>query len=204
MKYSSSIPIIQSRHKCCRRVVTSITACRSLFGSVHWTLKQYSSITSDDNHPYFFVIFSLFCWYFSFSIAGLSIFGNVPLTLKTMPNMVTNHPPFFPIFLADSFAILLLFFIQHSHNFIFGNVHWTLTTMPNMVTNHSLFFLFFSFLIFSLFYCYFSFSIATTHNAQDGHQTSPIFPLFFSDFSSLFFCYFSFSIATPSILGTAH
>ena len=26
----------------------------SIFGSVHWTLKQYPSITSNDNYPYFF------------------------------------------------------------------------------------------------------------------------------------------------------
>ena len=65
----------------------------------------------------FFVIFSPFYWYFSCSIAALSIFGNVRWTLKTMPNMVTNHPPFFPLFFSYFVAILLLFFIQHSHTF---------------------------------------------------------------------------------------
>ena len=48
--------------------------------------------------PIFFVIFLLFYWYFSFSIPTLSKFGNVCWTLKTMPNMVTNHPLFFSPF----------------------------------------------------------------------------------------------------------
>ena len=123
----------------------------SIFGSVHWTLKQYPSITSNDNHPYlfcdffailliffiqhthifqiwkcvldpennaqyghqpspiffsiFFLIFSLFYCYFSFSIATLSIFGNVCWTLNTMPNMVTNHPP--------SFSPILFWFFHY-------------------------------------------------------------------------------------------
>ena len=63
----------------------------------------------------FFLIFSLFYCYFSFSIATLSIFGSVHWTLKT--HMVTNHPPFFSLFFSDFFAILLLFFSQHSHTF---------------------------------------------------------------------------------------
>ena len=36
---------------------SSRKACFSIFGSVHWTLKQYPSITSNDNHPYFFLRF---------------------------------------------------------------------------------------------------------------------------------------------------
>ena len=48
--------------------------------------------------PIFFVIFLLFYWHFSFSIPTLSKFGNVCWTLKTMPNMVTNHPLFFSPF----------------------------------------------------------------------------------------------------------
>ena len=67
--------------------------------------------------PIFFVMFSLFYWYFSCSIAALSIFGNVHWTLNTMPNMVTNHPPFFSIFFLIFFAILLLFLLEHSHTF---------------------------------------------------------------------------------------
>ena len=62
-------------------------------------------------------LLSLFYRYFSFSIATLFIFGNVCWTLNTMPNMVTNHPPFFPLFFRIFFTILLLFFTQHSHTF---------------------------------------------------------------------------------------
>ena len=86
--------------------------------------------------------------------------------------------------------------------------------MPNMVTNHPLFFLHF-FLIFSLFYCYFSFSIATLSIFGSVRWTlntqcpiwSPTIPNFFPYcflIFSLFYCYFSLSIATLSIFGSAH
>ena len=59
-----------------------------------------------DNHPYtFFPKFSLSSWYFSFSIATLYMFGNVCWILNTMPNMVTNHPPFFLRFFRCFIAI---------------------------------------------------------------------------------------------------
>ena len=41
----------------------------SIFGSVHWTLKQYPSIISNDNHPVFFSPFS--SWFFHYFIAIL-------------------------------------------------------------------------------------------------------------------------------------
>ena len=115
---------------------------------------------------HFFLIFSLFYCHFSFSIATISIFGNMHWTLNTMPNMVTNHPPFFPLFFCDFFAILLLFLLQHSHNFhIWKCALDPEHTMPNMVTNHPPFFP----LFFSLFYCYFSLSIATLSIFGSAH-----------------------------------
>ena len=124
----------------------------SIFGSVHWTLKQYPSITSDDNHPY------LFC---------------------------------------DFFAILLTFFIQHTHTFqIWKSV---LDPENNAQYGHqpsSIFFLHF-FLIFSLFYCYFFFSIATlsifgngcwTLNAMPNMVTNH--PPIFSDFFAIFLLFY--------------
>ena len=72
---------------------------------------QYSHQPSPILSLIFFLILWLFYCYFSFSIAILSIFGNVHWTLNTMPNMVTNHPLFFSPFFSDFFAILLLFLL---------------------------------------------------------------------------------------------
>ena len=79
---------------------SSRIALFSIFGSVHWTLKQYPSIMTTIP-TLFFQNFH----YFSFSIATLYIFGNVCWTLNTMLNMVTNHPPFFLRFFRCFIAI---------------------------------------------------------------------------------------------------
>ena len=73
--------------------------------------------------PIFFVISSLFYWYFSFSIATLSIFGNVRWTLNTMHKMVTNHLPFFNLFFSDFFTILLPFSFSIATLSISGSAH---------------------------------------------------------------------------------
>ena len=111
-------------------------------------------------------------------------------------------------------AILLLFFIQHSYTFHI----WKCALDPEHNAQHGhqpspIFSPFF--LIFSLFYCYFSFSIATLSIFGSVHWTlktqcsiwSPTIPHFFPYFFlifSLFYCYFSLSIATLSIFGSAH
>ena len=89
---------------------SSRKALCSIFGSVHWTLKEYPSIMTII--PTFTILLVFFIQH-SYTF----LFGNVRWTLNTMPNMVTNHPPFFPLFFRIFFTILLLFFIQHSHTF---------------------------------------------------------------------------------------
>ena len=66
------------------------------------------------NHPYFFLILSIFYDYFSFGKAHVSLFGSAHWTLTTTPNVVSNHPYFFPRF----FHILWLFFIWKSACFL--------------------------------------------------------------------------------------
>jgi len=55
--------------------------------------------------PIFFPDFPLFYCYFSFGKAHISLFGSAHWTLKTSPNIITNHPYFF----SDFSPILLLF-----------------------------------------------------------------------------------------------
>ena len=55
--------------------------------------------------PIFSPDFPLFFCYFSFGKAHISLFGNAHWTLKTSPNIITNHPYFF----SDFSPILLLF-----------------------------------------------------------------------------------------------
>jgi hypothetical protein len=66
-------------------------------------------------HPCFFLIFSVFYCHFSSRKAFFSIFGSVHWTLKQYPSITSNdnHPYFF----CDFFAILLIFFMQHSRTF---------------------------------------------------------------------------------------
>src|ERR1700749_1425165 len=97
---------------------------------------------------------SVFFCHFSSRKALFSIFGSVHWTLKEYPSIMTIIP---------TFTILLVFFIQHSYTFHI----WKCVLDPE-------------------------------HNAQHGHQPSPIFFPIFSDFFSLFYCYFSFSIAILS------
>ena len=68
-------------------------------------------------------LLSLFYWYFSFSTATLFIFGNVCWTLNTMPNMVTNHSPFFPLFFRIFSLCYCYFSFSIAILFIFGSVH---------------------------------------------------------------------------------
>ena len=88
----------------------------SIFGSVHWTLKEYPSIWQSS-------LLSLFYWYFSFSIATLFIFGNVCWTLNTMRNIVTNHPPFFPLFFRIFSPFYCYFSLSIAILSIFESVH---------------------------------------------------------------------------------
>ena len=55
--------------------------------------------------PIFFSYFPLFYCYFSFGKAYISLFGSAHWTLKTLPNIITNHPYVF----SDFSPILLLF-----------------------------------------------------------------------------------------------
>ena len=112
--------------------------------------------TIPHSFPYFFLILWLFYCYFSFSIAILSIFGNVHWTLNTMPNMVTNHP----LFLFHFFLIFSLFYCYFSFSIatisIFENVRWTLNTQCPIWSPTIPHFFSYFFLIFSLFYLVFA------------------------------------------------
>ena len=115
---------------------------------------------------------------FSFRIAMLSIFGNVPCTLKTLPNII-SHYDFSLIYFSLSIPIPS----------IFGNAHWILKTAPQissqMVNTIPLFLINFPYFI-----GFFSFSIATHSifgNAQCTLKALPNIitnsghhPLFFS------------------------
>src|ERR1700749_528690 len=71
----------------------------------------------------FFLILWLFYCYFPFSIAILSIFGNVHWTLNTMPNMVTNHPLFFLHFFLIFSLFYCYFFFSIATLSTFGSAH---------------------------------------------------------------------------------
>ena len=155
--------------------------------------------------PIFFAIFSPFYWYFSCSIAALSIFGDVHWTLKTMPNMVTNHPPFFPLFFLILWLFYCCFSSRNANVSIFGNACWTLETVPSQHHPSLFFFWFFCILlpffiqksiVFHIWKCALDPETIPIHHENHPYTFFPIF--------SLFYWYFSFSIATLSIFGNMH
>ena len=94
---------------------SSRKALFSIFGSVHWTLKQYPSIMT--------TILTLFFQYFHYF---LDIFHSAQPHLTCLEMCAgpwTQCPTWSPTilhFFSDFFAILLVFFIQHSHTFHIG------------------------------------------------------------------------------------
>ena len=86
-------------------------------------------IINSQHHPplisWFFPILLLF----SFSIATLSIFGNVHYTLKSLPNIITNseHPP---LFLPVKFPLFYHYFsLTKAPISIFGSAQWPRKTV---------------------------------------------------------------------------
>ena len=108
----------------------------SIFGSVHWTLKQYPSITSNDNHPYLFCDF--FAILLTFFIQHTHTFQIWKCVLDPENNAQYGHQPS-PIFFSIFFLIFSLFYCYFSFSIatlsIFGSAHQTLRTLLNIITN---------------------------------------------------------------------
>ena len=133
----------------------------SFFGPLPWTLNA-SPNNTDHTGPWnstypspvmtsIPIFFWQFYWYFSFSIATLSTFGN-PIWSPTIPH-------FFPIFFPDFSLFYRYFSFSIATLSIFGSVRWTLNTQcPTWSPTIPHFFPYF----FLIFFCYF---IAIFHSA---------------------------------------
>ena len=140
-----------------------------------------------------FIIFP-YLLVFSLSIAMLSIFGNVPYTLKTLPNIISYYD-FSLIYFSFGIAIPS----------IFGNAHWILKTAP-WTSSPTVSSIPLCFCDLSLFH---SSSIATLSMFEAVHHSlkalpniitnSEHHPLFFPVKFPLFYCYFSLAKAPISI-----
>jgi len=137
----------------------------------------------------FFLNFIAIC---IFSTATPSIYRNIQWTLKTPPNVITNHPYFFWFFPIFTFST--------ATPSIYGNMQWTLKTPTIPIL----------FWIFPILLLFFTFSTATPsiygnmqmdpeNTTQHHHQ-----PAFFFWFFLFFLAIFRFNIATLSIFGNKH
>ena len=151
--------------------------------------------------PFVFMIFPCFIGFlFSFSIAMLSIFRNVPCTLRTLPNII-SHYDFSLIYCYFSFSIAI--------PSIFGNGHWILkiAPQPSSPTVSTIPLCFYDF---PYFYKFFSFSIATHSIFGNAHCTLKALPNIItnSEHHPLFFLWkfpsFPFAKAHISTFGSAH
>ena len=125
-------------------MIFSLFYCYSSFGRATFSIcKMHTGswkhtpniIINSEHHPPLILGLFPILLLFSFSIATLSIFGNVHYILKSLPTVITNseHPPLFLTVKSPLFYHYFSF--TKALISIFGSAQWPLKTVPNGVTS---------------------------------------------------------------------